>query len=199
MTLRNNVMTRKEQLMNNRMNTLALATIAAVWVTAGCERSATSSDQAAPDSSSAGAAALPAGLFVDQAPPDARGVGDLRADVEATGEVVIHGRIGGRAKPFVDGVAMFLLADVDMKSCDELGGACPVPWDFCCEPPESLAAKIATIQIADAEGKPLRISVEGQNGLLPLAVLTIAGEVAQRDGGSLVINARKIHVAKRKG
>ena len=38
----------------------------------------------------------------------------------------IHGRIGGRTggrkRPFVDGTAMFPLAEVGMKSCDQLPG-----------------------------------------------------------------------------
>ena len=138
-------------------------------------------------------------------------VGRIRVGRRATffgGGPQIESRLlrGGRERfamrrPFVNGAAVFLLADASMKSCDELhGDGCRTPWDYCCEPRESLAAKIATIQIIDADGRPLRMSLTGRHGLAPLAEITVLGEIAQRsDSGTLVINARKIHVKAREG
>jgi len=180
--------------MNRRGSTLTTAVIIGSLVTAGCSQDPSESTPGKVTSGQLRAAALPSGLFVNQAPPGGRSVADLKADTSASGQVVIHGRIGGRREPFVDGVAVFLLADTGMKSCAELhGDACKTPWDYCCEPRESLAANTATIQVVDADGKPLRVDLKGQPGISPLAELTIAGEIAQRDGGTLVINARKIH------
>jgi hypothetical protein len=128
-------------------------------------------------------------------------VAELKADNTETGEVILHGRIGGRAEPFVKGAAVFLLADTSMKACNELhGDACKTPWDYCCEPRESLASKILTIQIVGPDGRPLRLGLRGMHGLEPLTRLTIAGEIADRaDGGVLIVNARKIHVAEEQG
>jgi hypothetical protein len=145
---------------------------------------------------SADAAALPADLFVAVEPAPARSVADVKADLDAGRDVVITGRIGGRKNPFVDGAAIFLLADTSMKACNELhGDTCPTPWDYCCEPRDSLAAKTATVQVVDDEGKPLRLNLAGEHGLDPLTVVTITGDVVPRDNtDTLLINARRIHV-----
>jgi len=160
----------------------------------GCEQKPQPTVPAA--DSSASAAALPAGLFVDAPPAGARNVAEVKADAEASGEVVIQGRIGGRPEPFVNGAALFLLADSAVKTCDELhGDGCPTPWDYCCEPRESLAAGTATVQVLGADGRPLRVGLNGQHGLSPKATVTLVGDVAPRvDTSTLVINARRIHV-----
>jgi hypothetical protein len=50
------------------------------------------------------------------------------------------------------------------------------------------------------DGKPLRVSLKGMQGLEPSAELTIAGEIASRgETGSLVINAKQIYVHPRGG
>ncbi len=166
--------------------------LSSAMIGGGCERTA-----APPGASAGGAAAgttLPAELFVSQAPAGARSVAEVRADPSLTGEVVVQGRVGGRQEPFVDGAAVFLLADAGMKSCRELhGDSCKTPWDYCCEPPEALAARIATIQVVGSDGKPLRADLKGK--IQPLALLTLSGTVARRDAGTLVINATRIHVA----
>jgi hypothetical protein len=102
---------------------------------------------------------------------------------------------------FVEGAAVFALIDSSVKSCDQLpGNTCRTPCDYCCEPPDVLKATTATIQLVDDDGKPQRVRMNGQRGLKPLAELTIAGEVASRDAsGSLVINARRIHIHPGKG
>ena len=161
-----------------------------------CEQEQAATETPAATSAKTTLSALPAGLFVSTPPAGARGVGEVKADATATGEVVIHGRLGGRKEAFVNGVAVFLLADASMKSCNELhADSCPTPWDYCCEPRESLSAKTATIQVVGPDGKPVRTSLEGQHGLTPLTEVTVAGTVALRDdAGTLVINANRIHV-----
>lgn len=141
-------------------------------------------------------AALPSDLFVQAPPAGARSVSEVKGDLAAKGPVVIHGRIGGRTAPFADGAAVFLLADMSMKPCNELhGDSCPTPWDYCCEPANSLTARVATIQIVDDSGKPLRIGVKGRNGLSPLAEVTIAGEIVPRDStDALLINAQGVYI-----
>lgn len=139
---------------------------------------------------------LPDNLFVDTPPASPRGVRQLKAADELEGEVVVFGRIGGRVNPYVHNNAVFLLADDAMKDCSELhGDSCPTPWDYCCEPKDSLNASLATIQIVGEDNRPLRIDLSEHDKLKPSTRLTIAGEVASHEPGSnLVINARKIHV-----
>ncbi len=172
--------------------------IALVLFVLGCEQKPTAETAAGAGAnapSKTKTASLPADLFTEEAPEEARPVGEIKADADADGDVVIHGRIGGTRDPFVDGAAVFLLADTSMKPCNELhGDSCPTPWDYCCEPRESLAAKVATIQVVDEAGKPLRVDLDGKHGLLPLTEITVAGEIASREGGNLVVNAKRIYV-----
>lgn len=144
-------------------------------------------------------ASLPEGLFVDAAPEGGRGVGEVKADTEVTGDVVIVGRIGGRVEPFVPGAAMFLITDAKLLSCDQMGEKdhCKTPWDYCCEPRDSLLANTATVQVVGEDGKPLALGLKDVSGLKPLVTVTVVGSVAAReDGGTLVVNAKHIYVAK---
>jgi len=167
----------------------------AMSLSAGCKKDA-EKETAKPASKPSATVALPDDLFLDTEPESARSVADVKADEDANGEVVVFGRIGGRREPFVEGSAMFLLADAEMKSCDELhGDACKTPWDYCCEPKDSLLSKTATVQVVDENGKPLRTELKGKHGLEPLKHVVIAGKVSQRgEGGSLVIDAEGIYV-----
>jgi hypothetical protein len=176
--------------------TLVITGMLFVWGTQGCDRPEETTPSPAKSTPKAAAAVLPDTLWAKAAPSGARGVAEIKADATATGEVVVKGRLGGRVDPFVQGAAVFLLTDLKVKHCGELhGDACKTPWDYCCEPKESLAASRATIQIVDANGKPFLVNLKGQHGLDPLAILTIAGDVTSRDaGGTIVINARSIYV-----
>lgn len=183
--------------MNNRNEALIfsvlLCVVAGVF---GCEQKSPEAARRATDSAQTPLAELPADFFLAETPKGARGVAEIKADESASGEVVVRGRIGGRKEPFVDGAAVFVLADASLKACNELhGDGCKTPWDYCCESRASLAANTATIQVTDADGRPLRMSLNGRGGLTPLATLVIVGDIAQRDNsGVLVINARRIHV-----
>ncbi|MHC5109023.1 MAG: hypothetical protein ACYTHJ_03995 [Planctomycetota bacterium] len=177
---------------------IALASL--VLVPAGCKEKSPPQAASSGAAPTAKAAALPPALFADQAIPGAKSVAEVKSDQSLAGDVIVQGRVGGRKEPFVDGVAIFLLADSTMKSCDELhGDTCTTPWDYCCEPEESLNAKIVTVQVVGSDGKPLRVGLNGKHGIEPLARLTVAGEVANRSAGALVINASKIHVTPRGG
>ena len=73
---------------------------------------------------------------------------------------------------------------------------CATPWDYCCEPPESITAGTATVQFVGADGKPLAVELQGQGGLAPLATITVTGVVAEKDdAGLFIVNATGIHVA----
>ena len=96
----------------------------------GCERKTPDTSGRSTASAPKKVVALPPGLFASATPAKARSVAEVKAHANASGEVVVRGRIGGRRQPFIDGVAMFLLADTSMKLCSELhGDGCPTPWD----------------------------------------------------------------------
>jgi len=167
----------------------------------GCEREENASQTAGRPTAQKAAAELPDTLFVELAPDGARSIAEVKADTEASGKIVVKGRIGGRKNLFVDGAAIFLLADTSMKSCSDIDkDKCATPWDYCCEPPDSLNAKVATVQIIGDDGRPLRVDVQGRNGLKPLATIVVSGEIVRQSGsGALVINAEHIHVESEGG
>jgi hypothetical protein len=138
--------------------------------------------------SSAVAASLPAGLFVKKAPEKAVGVGDARKNAKQGKPIVVKGIIGGAHKPIVDNYAVFLLTDSGLPRCKD---GC---IDFCEIPKEKLMQNMATIQVADESGRPLKASIAGINGLKPLSKVVVAGTVAVRSDKILIINAKRIFV-----
>jgi hypothetical protein len=144
---------------------------------------------------------IPATVFVKDAPKDAKDLRETKAaaqkgEIAKGASVTIRGRIGGRAAPFVKGRAIFFLADARLVACNEKpGDTCKVPWDFCCETPESLKANTATIQIVGTDGKPLKVAAEGAGGMKPLSKVTIVGTISDvSKEGTFVVNATAIHV-----
>lgn len=167
----------------------------ALAVTWGCDRPADKSAAPAVRETTT-ADVLPSDLFLTALPENARGVGEVKADLAATGAVVIQGRIGGRRDPFFEGSAMFLLVDTRIKTCKELhGDGCQTPWDYCCEPKESLLANTATVQIVGDDGRPLRLGLAGVPGLNPMNEIVISGKIIPRENtDTLVVNAEGIYV-----
>lgn len=140
---------------------------------------------------------LPAGLMLAAAPGEPRDVKPLKSEASEGDAVIVRGRIGGRVEPFVEGRAMFLIADMNLPPCQAEGddACCTTPWDYCCEPKEAITANTATVQIVDGEGRPLKFDVNGVSGLKPMATVVVTGKIAKRDGeAALVINAEGIYI-----
>jgi len=148
----------------------------------------------------ADAATLPAGLFVETAPADAAHVFDVKQSVKEGDLVTVRGRIGGSGEPFVEGRAVLILADTqgNITNCaDKPDDACPTPWDYCCDPPDAIAANTATVQIVDEGGRPLKLGIEGVHGLEKQAFIVVTGTVGARpDPNVLVIDATAIYVER---
>ncbi len=102
-----------------------LSLITCLSIAAGC------SDE--PGSGSGTGPAVDGSRFLLTAEPDgARDVIEVREEAKDQDDVVIVGRIGGSANPWVEGRAAFSIVDMSLKSCDEIGSDdCPKPWDFC--------------------------------------------------------------------
>jgi hypothetical protein len=177
-----------------RMNMLFMAGIAATVVVGapGCDRKSEG-----PKTAAAPAVGLPESLFLGAAPADAKDVKDAKPTLKAGDKVVLAGRIGGSRAPFVAGRAVFTLVDPRLPTCaDDPADTCTTPWDYCCEAPEVLNANMATVQVVNAEGQPLKSGLEGVHGLKPLAKVTVVGTVTQADGKNLLVKADGIYVAQ---
>jgi len=134
---------------------------------------------------------LPAGLFVTAAPAAAVEVTAARAAPQPGAAVTIAGVVGGRPKPFVDGRAIFTIMDRSLICTT----GCGTGWSGCSLPPEQLRGGVATVQVADAEGKPLAAALEGAGGLVPGAIVVISGTVAAGSSDkALIVTASAIHL-----
>jgi hypothetical protein len=157
----------------------------------GCDRP-TSNNPAAGH-----AAALPADLFVKSEPADAKSVVDAKRDGKPGEIIAIRGRIGGSVEPFVADRAVFTIVDKSLPNCGEMSmeDSCKTPWDYCCEPKDKLIEQSATIQIAGADGRPLRLDLRNIAALKPTSEIVVKGKVSQKDGSKvLVIDAQSIYV-----
>jgi hypothetical protein len=102
--------------------------------------------------------------------------------------------------PFVESRAAFVLGDentltpCDLKAMDK----CKTPWDACCDPAPVRQAGTATIQILDANGKPVRSGLKGFNGLKELSRVTVSGVVADNSSPeSFIVNATAVFIGER--
>lgn len=128
---------------------------------------------------------------------EAKAIHVIRTTAKPGEEITITGRIMGNGKPFVEGRAAFILGDPEILTpCNEIpGDSCETPWDCCCDTKEDKKVGIATVQIAGADGRVLKDSLEGVGGLAKLATVTVTGKVAEGSSAdSLVVNATAIQV-----
>ena len=80
-------------------------------------------------------------------PSDVADVIQVREQAADGDDVAMVGRIGGSENPWIDGLAAFSIVDRSLKACNDIeGDRCPIPWDYCCETPESIAANTAPVQ-----------------------------------------------------
>jgi hypothetical protein len=140
---------------------------------------------------------LPETLLAKEALPDAMGVVAARKEVEPGKEIVLTGFIGARREPFVDGRAIFTLADSKaLTQCDAIpGDGCKTPWDACCDAPEKVKASIASIQVVDGDGMVLKRKLEGFGGIASGSTVSVKGKIAPGSNADvLIVNAEQIHV-----
>ncbi|MCG6158242.1 hypothetical protein [Rubinisphaera margarita] len=147
-------------------------------------------DQQAAPSASTGIPDTP--YLTNTEPVGALPVGEAR---EASGdkeEVVLMGRIGGSAKPFIDGLAAFTIVDPKVPYCADEEG-CPTPWDYCCEQ-NQVKTNIATVKVVNEQGQPVSQDARELLGVKELNMVVVKG-TAQRDGdGNLSVLADQIYV-----
>ncbi|MDX2176299.1 MAG: hypothetical protein SF028_07490 [Candidatus Sumerlaeia bacterium] len=170
---------------------IAAAALAAALVLSGCsEPAAVTAPPAAPTSA---APAFPPALFAAPPAADAKPLAAARASAKAGDTVSFVGYVGGRAEPFTESRAVFLVADLE-KAPPRADG-CKSPLDACCTPPpEDIAANSATVQVVDAQGAPLKLSLDGQGGMKKGALVTVTGKVREASANVFVVDATGISV-----
>jgi hypothetical protein len=125
-------------------------------------------------------------------PAGATDVLAAKESVKSDDEVAIVGRIGGDAKPWVEGVAAFTIVDVSLKPCDAKEG-CETPWDYCCEVDAANKAK-AMIQVVDAKGMPVATDARELLAVKELDTVVVHGKARRDDAGNFTVLADGIFV-----
>ena len=111
-------------------------------------------------------------------------------------DVLVVGRIGGGANPWVEGRAAFSLVDASLKACSDIpGNACETPWDYCCETPK-LPSSIALIKVVDEDGNLVRADAREFLKVKELSTVVVQGKAQRDDTGNLTILATGVYVKK---
>lgn len=182
-------------MMNTKTMTVGLASVLCLAL-AGCN------DQDAETSSGNGAqsSANDSAWLAPDRPAEWIEVGAAKQTVEAGETVTLRGRIGGRAQPITADSPAFIIMDVSVPSCADIeGDNCSQPWDYCCEPAESITANSATIIVLNESGDPTEADLIGA-GLQPLDEVIVTGTVdARPNQGVLTVRATKVHKVAQAG
>ena len=136
-------------------------------------------------------------LVLPEAPEGAITITEARKRPTPGTKVIVSGKVMGNDNPIIQSRALLTLGDpTRLDSCDLIpGDECPTPWDVCCADPDVVRASIATIQVIDENGKPVKAGLRGIGGLQELSKLIVIGEVADgSNANNFLVNATGIHV-----
>src|SRR5262249_43568391 len=126
-------------------------------------------------------------LLTDE-PNGAKGVIEARKDAKDGDEVVVLGRIGGNARPWVEGRAAFWIGDDSLKACkDTQDDDCPTPWGYCCTPKEELVKAMATVKVVDEQGQTVAKDARELLGVKELQTVVVRGRAKRDEEGNLTV------------
>jgi hypothetical protein len=133
--------------------------------------------------------------LLKEEPKNAQDVKTVRHKAKNGEEVIVVGRIGGRANPWIKGAAAFSIVDSSLKSCDQIpGDNCPTPWDYCCE--SDLGKSTLLITFVDDAGKIVKQDSRELLALKELQTIVVTGKVKRDKANNVTILASKIFVKK---
>jgi hypothetical protein len=125
-------------------------------------------------------------------PAGAEAVKAARSAAKDGDEIVVVGRVGGDANPWVEGQAAFLIVDTSLKPCGADEG-CPTPWDYCCDL-NLLAESKAMIKVVDDQGQLERTDARKLFGIKELQTVVVKGQAKRDEAGNLTVLANGIFV-----
>ncbi len=127
-------------------------------------------------------------------PAGARDVIAVRESATNNEEIVIRGRIGGSANPWIEGRAAFSIVDPALKACNQIeGDTCSQPWDYCCET-AMLPTATALVKFTDDRGTLINVDARELLQLTELQTVVIRGTAQRDDADNLTVLAQKIYV-----
>ncbi len=135
--------------------------------------------------------------ILNEEPDGAVGVMIAREDMQDQDEIVLVGRIGGRANPWIEGRSAFMVIDAaltvvaDGQESDD-GQVC---MDDCCA--ELRAGMTTLVKIVDDQGTPLAIDTRELLEVQENDMVVVKGKVHRDDkAGTFTISARGIYVRR---
>jgi hypothetical protein len=132
-------------------------------------------------------------LVLKKEPKGAVDVLALKKDAKDQQDVVVVGRIGGRANPWVKGTAVFPIVDNSLRPCSEIpGDTCKTPWDYCCETNVPKATLLVTF--VDEQGRIIKQDPREMFGVKELSTVVVQGKAKRDKAGNVTVLASKIHI-----
>ena len=137
-------------------------------------------------------------LLLAEEPTGAKGVIDTRERMPREGEFVIVGKIGGRANPWTEGQASFVLADASIAlesdgkhQCDDAGCA------FCSKSSKQTEQQlVALVQFNGDDGKVVPIGAQELFEIGASDTVVVRGRAKVSDDGWLIVVADGLYVRK---
>lgn len=157
-------------------------------VVAGC-----SSETPQPPATETPAASIDGTQFLLDAEPDgSAGVIVARESAADGDDIVITGRIGGSANPWINGRAAFSIVDHSLTACSDIpGDECDKPWDYCCQT-DKLPTATALVKFVDDNGKPLAVDSRELLAVTELQTVVVLGKAQRDEAGNLTVLASQL-------
>jgi hypothetical protein len=175
-----------------RLSCLFIISISSISLT-GCGGGAS----ADADSRMATSRSVDAAKYVLAEEPDgAIGVIAARAEAKHGDPVVLVGRIGGSANPWVDGRAAFMLLDASVIVVANGTESAPgqVCMDDCCA--IARAESTTLVKVVDVRGTVLAADARKLFGIAADDMVVVRGKVNKDEAGNFVVLADGVHVRK---
>lgn len=130
--------------------------------------------------------------LLKEEPTKAAAVIATREKAKDKEDVVVVGRIGGRANPWVKGAAAFSIVDTSLKACSDIpGDKCETPWDYCCEANLPKATLLVTI-VDETTGQTVKQDARELLQVRELQTVVVEGKARRDKAGNVSIAASKI-------
>lgn len=135
-------------------------------------------------------------FLLAEEPDGAVGVIAARESAKNGDPIVVVGRIGGAANPWVEGRAAFTLLDASMSVVaagedDEAGEMC---MEDCCA--GARAACTTLVKVVDADGRLIAADARQLLGITDSDTLVVRGKASKDESGNFFVLADGVHVRR---
>lgn len=139
-------------------------------------------------------------FLLSSEPESAVDVIEARQSIKDKQQVVVLGRIGGNANPWVPDRAAFFIVDKSLLACsdekeDGEPCSCQTPWDYCCEL-DKLPDAMTLVKFVEPDGSVVKQDARQVFDLTELQTVVVKGTAERDEAGNLTILANGMFVRK---